>query len=135
MRVMIDTNILFSWIFFRSPAIRTFQEMLFGNHHLVLCSHVIKELWDVVGRKFPTKSAEIDRFLRNVPFEMVYTPKNWSEIPIPFIRDPKDAPILATTILENVDVFVTGDKDFLSLDMDFPAIMTMADFVRTFGGA
>ena len=133
MRVMVDTNILFSWILFPSPAIRAFQDALFGNHRLVLCDHVINELWDVVGRKFPAKSAEIDLFFREISFEMVYTPKNWTTISIPPIRDPKDVPILATAFLENVDVFVTGDKDFLASDIEMPVIMTMADFVRTFG--
>lgn len=29
-----------------------------------------------------------------------------------FIRDPKDAPILAAAITARPDMFVTGDKDF-----------------------
>lgn len=44
------------------------------------------------------------------------------------MRDTKDLPILVTAILESVDVFVTGDKDFLVLDIDMPDIVTMAEF-------
>lgn len=50
----------------------------------------------------------------------------------PSVRDEKDSPILATAILENVDVFITGDKDFLVLDVEMPDIMTMADFLERF---
>ena len=45
------------------------------------------------------------------------------------MRDTKDSPILATAIMDGVDVFVTGDKDFLVLDMDIPEIVTMAEFL------
>ena len=42
------------------------------------------------------------------------------------IRDPKDQPILNAAILHDVDVIVTGDKDFLALDLDKPACITAA---------
>lgn len=44
----------------------------------------------------------------------------------------KDSPILATAILENVDVFITGDKDFLVLDIEMPNIVTMTEFLERF---
>jgi predicted nucleic acid-binding protein len=50
----------------------------------------------------------------------------------PDIRDTKDLPILATAILENVDVFITGDKDFLVLDVDTPDIVTITDFLKEY---
>ena len=45
------------------------------------------------------------------------------------MRDMKDSPILATAILENVDVFVSGDKDFLVLDVEAPEILTITEFL------
>ena len=50
----------------------------------------------------------------------------------PSVRDQKDSPILATAILENVDVFVTGDKDFLVLDLKTPQILTMSEFLEQY---
>ncbi|MGL6201377.1 MAG: hypothetical protein ACRC3H_20840 [Lachnospiraceae bacterium] len=46
------------------------------------------------------------------------------------MRDIDDLPILATAILENVDVLVTGDKDFLVLDLEILYIITMAEFLE-----
>lgn len=38
------------------------------------------------------------------------------------MRDEKDAPILATAIMEGVDIFLTGDKDFLVMEVEIPEI-------------
>lgn len=51
---------------------------------------------------------------------------------VPDIRDEKDAAILATAILEKVDIIVTGDKDFLMLELPRPGIMTMAEFIAKY---
>jgi len=67
-----------------------------------------------------------------LPFELAYTPEVLDIGQFPSVRDEKDSPILATAILENVDVFITGDKDFLVLDVEMPDIMTMADFLERF---
>ena len=48
------------------------------------------------------------------------------------MRDMKDSPILATAIMEEVDVFVTGDRDFLVLDVEVPEIVTMTEFLRQY---
>lgn len=48
------------------------------------------------------------------------------------MRDIKDSPILATAILENVDIFLTGDKDFLVMDVAMPYIITMTEFLEQF---
>ena len=50
----------------------------------------------------------------------------------PEMRDAKDSPILATAIMEGIDVFVTGDKDFLVLDVELPEIVTMVEFLRLY---
>lgn len=34
---------------------------------------------------------------------------------------------------ENIDIILTGDKDFLSLDMNYPRCMTVAQFLDAEG--
>ena len=53
------------------------------------------------------------------------------ESPGKLITDPKDAPILNAAIIENVDVIISGDKHFLSLNMEQPRVMTAADYLRS----
>lgn len=92
------------------------------------CDYVIEELRLVTERKFPAKRKFLDRFFMELPLELVYTPKTLDIDEFPAMGDAKDLPILVTAILESVDVFVTGDKDFLVLDIDMPDIVTMAEF-------
>lgn len=64
-------------------------------------------------------------------FEFVYTP-NEIERGLFDIRDVKDYPVLYTAIIEDVDIFVTGDKDFLDIEIEKPEIMTPAEYIERF---
>lgn len=126
---MLDTNILVSMIFFPSDITRRFAKLISEEYRIVICDYVIEELRLVTERKFPQKMNRLNQFFVELPFEMVYTPRELDLNEFPAVRDVKDSPILAIAILEDVDVFITGDKDFLVLDVDIPEIMTMAEFV------
>lgn len=131
MRIMLDTNVFISMIFFPSSQTRELAKRLTDKHQIVVCDYVIEELRLVVDRKFPLKRKYLDQFFRELPFEMVYTPKEIDANGLPAVRDVKDSPILATAILENVDVFITGDKDFLVLEnVETPEIVTMSEFLN-----
>lgn len=132
MRVMLDTNIFLSMIFFPSTQTRELAKRLTDSHQIIVCDYVVEELRIVTDRKFSGKRNDIDRFFFELPFELVYTPKMVDLDDPPEIRDPKDSPILAAAVMEDVDVFVTGDKDFLVLDIDMPEIVTMADFLKRY---
>ena len=129
MRVMLDTNILVSAIFFPSAQTRTLISEIICNRSLVLCDYVLEELRLVVERKFPAKSMALEHFFSALRFELVHTSATTDYSDTPSVRDNKDTPILATAIQNNVDVFITGDKDFLVLDIDTPQIMNMAEFL------
>jgi putative PIN family toxin of toxin-antitoxin system len=126
---MLDTNIFISAIFFPSEQTRKLVKRITENHQIVICDYVIEELRLVTERKFPEKRFFLEQFFIELPFELVYTPKVLNLDELPEIRDAKDSPILATAMLEGIDVFLTGDKDFLVLDVEMPEIMTMAEFL------
>lgn len=132
MRIMFDTNILVSLIFFPTPQINNFFNIIISKHRLVIPDYVINELRLVTKRKFINKCANLSLFFHELAFELVFAPYN--ELPdFPQVRDVKDTPILATAIIEGIDVFITGDKDFLALNnISKPKIMTIADFLAKF---
>lgn len=132
MRVMLDTNIFISLIFFPSVQTRELARKLTESYQIVVCDYVIEELRLVTERKFLTKRKFLDRFFMELPFELVYTPKELDLNEFPEMRDVKDSPILATAIMENIDVFLTGDKDFLVLDAETPQILTMKEFLEQY---
>ena len=132
LRVMLDTNILISALFYPSVTTGKFFEVLLTDHRAILCNYVIAELRRVAREKFSQRAAAVDVFLEDFPHDTVKTPKTWDASLVPAIRDEKDAAILATAILEKADIIVTGDKDFLVLDIPQPRIMTMAEFITIY---
>lgn len=49
------------------------------------------------------------------------------------LRDVKDQPILNASILYGVNIILTGDKDFLSLNIEHPRCMTVTQFLENEG--
>ena len=131
MRIMLDTNVLISSIIFRSKIMNEMLSAILKDHRLVLSSFVIDELKDVVRRKFEGRSAELDQFLTVLPFEFVYTPDEMDE-DLFEIRDSNDYPVLYSAIVEDVDILITGDKDFSDIDIEKPEILTPNEFVEKY---
>ena len=129
MRVMLDTNILISAIFFPSVQTRALISGIIKNHQLVLCDYVLEELRLVVERKFSAKKRAIEAFFASLQFELIDTSGEIDFSGIPSVRDHKDTPILAAAIRHDVDIFVTGDNDFLVLNVSKPEILNMRDFL------
>ncbi|GHS90240.1 hypothetical protein FACS1894204_01130 [Synergistales bacterium] len=125
---MFDTNILISAGLFYGGKFSRVVADITEEHNLVLSSVVIDELRDVANRKFPHKKSILDHFLQKLSFEMAYTPDNVDPDIFPKIRDEKDYPILASAIIADVDVLITGDKDFEGIDLERPEIMTIKEF-------
>ncbi len=71
MRVMLDTNIFISMIFFPSVQTRELARRLTERHQIVVCDYVISELRIVTERKFPHKKMFLERFFTELPFELV----------------------------------------------------------------
>jgi len=128
MRIMLDTNVLISSIIFKSKIMNELIAAILKDHRLVLSSFVIEELKTVVQRKFEGRAAELDHFLTVLPFEYVYTPDEMDE-GLFEIRDEMDYPVLYSAIVEDVDILITGDKDFADIDIEKPEILTPNEFV------
>jgi predicted nucleic acid-binding protein len=45
------------------------------------------------------------------------------------IRDAEDYPVLYTAIIEDVDILITGDKDFANIEIENIEILTPSDFM------
>ena len=130
MRIMLDTNVLLSAILFPSERMNRMMRCIFEEHRLVLSSFVVDELGYVIRRKFPAKAAA--QMLSAMSYELVYTPRIMDQT-LFAIRDPKDYPVLYTAMVEDVDVLITGDKDFAEIQVERPEICTPAEFMRRCG--
>lgn len=127
MRIMLDTNVLISAILFPGDKINNMMNYIFLRHQLVLSSYVVEELKSVVRRKFPKKEPVIEKLLLMMSYEYVYTPDDMKEN-LFSIRDVKDYPVLYTAIIEDIDILITGNRDFEDIIIDKPLIMTPKEF-------
>ena len=127
---MLDTNILVSLLLFPNQRLNHMMEVILSSHKLVLSSFVVEELKAVVQRKFPAKTAVVDDLLAKMSFDLVYTPEQINE-KLFYIRDEKDYPVLYTAMIEDVDILITGDKDFAEIEVERPEILTPAEFMDT----
>jgi len=126
MRIMVDTNILLSALVFKSERMAELLEKVGEEHTMVICTHIIDEFRKVVSEKAPKYNDAVDAFFSKLPFELVYTPQ-WQEN-MPSLRDEKDKSILAAAIMADVDMIVTGDKDFLESNIERPEIVSHLEF-------
>lgn len=127
MRIMLDTNVLISLLLFPNQRMNAMMEHIFKEHELVISSFVVDELKDVVRRKFPAKVKVVDKLLLKMSYELVYAPEEIDET-LFNINDPNDYAVLYTAIIEDVDVVITGDKDFAKIEIEKPEILTPAEF-------
>ena len=131
MRVMLDTNILVSAFIFKSKTINELINKLSKEHKIVIASYCVEELKELIKTKFKVRENVLDEFLLTFPFELVYSPKDVNK-KLFKIRDEEDYIILYTAIIEDVDIFITGDKDFEDIKIERPEIMTIRDFLNKY---
>lgn len=131
MRVMIDTNVLLSALLFPGQRMNALIDKIITEHQLVLSSYIVDELMDVTRRKFKGKEEAVDLLLSQLPYELVYTPKQLKS-GLFIIRDEKDYPVLYSAVTEGVDVFITGDHDFDGLGLEKPEIISPSGFFEKY---
>jgi predicted nucleic acid-binding protein len=82
-------------------------------------------------RKFPEKIKDVDLFLTRLPYELVYTPIEQNS-GFFNIRDINDYPVLYSAIIEDVELFITGDDDFDDVEIEKPEIITPSKFLERY---
>jgi predicted nucleic acid-binding protein len=129
---MLDTNVIFSAMYKSDGTpFDAFSKASMVPYHLVLCDQIVDELRRNFSRKLPKKMPALERFLSTARYDLITLTledeviNDEGKIP-----DVKDRPILRAARKANVDIFVTGDDDFLSSTVTDPRIMTAAEFVK-----
>ncbi|AEF85207.1 conserved hypothetical protein [Treponema primitia ZAS-2] len=125
---MADANILISAILFPSSVVAKVFDCIIGNYILVLCNYTIKEVDNVFLDKFPHKINEKNTFMGELIYEK-FDLKMDNNKKYPQIRDVADLPVLANAIESNVDILITGDKDFDEIQINKPIIIKPRQFL------
>lgn len=132
MKVLIDTNIFISAILNPdgSPSKAFFKAVTHPNKGLI-CEQNLDELRRVFNRKFSTKLSALETFLASALTTIEVVPVPNREYALEnSIRDMMDRLILRASIKADVDILLTGDKDFLESGIKRPRIMTASEFIK-----
>ena len=131
-KVMIDTNVLVSAI--PNPAgipYAAYAKASVSPYALILCDQILEELRRIFNLKFQAKIPAMERFLSIARYDLITVP-TLEILPLEKnIRDVNDRPILRAALKAGVQIFITGDKDFLESGIQIPHILTPAQFLRT----
>lgn len=135
-RVLLDTNVLVSGLVFRGGNEHRILGLAEeGEIRLVLPEFVVEEARRVLGEKFGGYEVLLDVFLSRVGFEDV----PWGSISgalrecEALLRDPDDAPVLASAVHLSPDVVVTGDRvlrEDLSRHLPGVGVCSSSQFLR-----
>ncbi|MCL1822859.1 MAG: putative toxin-antitoxin system toxin component, PIN family [Oscillospiraceae bacterium] len=132
MRIMIDSNVFISAIVLSSPYLTRLIDIIAENHTIVLSTYIVDELKRTTKLKFPKKYDILEAKLKEIPYVLLYTPETINPSNYPEIRDLKDLPILVSALNEDVDIILTNDNDFISVDIDYPEIIKPHDFIKKY---
>ena len=138
MQVVLDTNVLVSGLAFPSgPPGRIVSAWRAGAFGLVGSDFMLEELARILpslSHRTGFSAADVRDFLdvmRAMSTIVELGADHLKQAQGSGLRDPDDAPILATLMASDADCLVTGDKDLLVLAGPW-AIMSPSDFCARF---
>ena len=129
MRILLDTNVLISAFVFGGAAGRLLEKLFDSDFELLVSDYVEEEFCAKIKEKWPNKFDEVYSLYRELPFVFCES----SKVRKGSLRDPKDIPVLNDALFHQVDVILSGDKDFLEADLEYPLVLSpamMLDFLE-----
>jgi len=114
LRIVLDTNVLLSGLFFGGIPLRIVKACLLGTVHLVASTEILQEYREAVldlARRNPLPS--IARLL-----DMVFASASVvrpAPLDHPVCRDADDDKFIACALAANADFIVSGDRDLHSI--------------------
>lgn len=122
MKILLDTNVLISAFVFGGKAGQLLEKLFDSDFELLVSDYVNKEFHDKLNEKWPNKASKVYALYRTLPFSFCSSSDTIGAL----LRDPKDNPVLSDAMMHKVDVILTGDKDFLKANLDYPQIFSPA---------
>lgn len=109
MRIILDTNVFVSGVFFGGPPGRVLKAWRDGEVHLVVSGEIIEE-YQRVGRSLASQfpKTDLSPMLELLAVEAEFTPARG--LPEPVCDDPDDDKFLACALSSKVRLIISGDR-------------------------
>lgn len=129
MKIMLDTNVLISALIFGGQTGQLLELLFDSDHELYVSEYVDQEFKKKLEMKWPAKADKVYNLYHRLDIHFCESTKET----LGELRDEKDVPVLSDAIYHDVDLILTGDKDFLEADLDHPMVYApamMLDFLK-----
>jgi len=112
-RVVLDSNIIISSIFWSGSPYEVFKRGILGNYKIVISSEILNEVVDKLRYKFKFPEENI---LNLVDILLTHSEMIQTKSKLDIVRDKEDNKIVECAFDGNADYIVTGDSDLLVLE-------------------
>ena len=128
MKVMLDTNVLISAFVFGGKVRNALKILFEADCEIYISEYVDAEFKRILQVKWGNRADKIYALYRSMDFIFC---SSTSET-FGYLRDEKDIPVLSDAIYHDVDILLTGDKDFLEADIETPQIISPSELLEYF---
>jgi putative PIN family toxin of toxin-antitoxin system len=119
---MLDTNVLISAFVFGGKSGKLLRLLLDSEHELYVSDYIDQEFKAKLEIKWPDKASAVYRLYHRLNIHFCES----TDEKLGELRDEKDIPVLSDAMYHKVDLIVSGDKDFLEANLDYPLIFSPA---------
>lgn len=120
MKIMLDTNVLISAFVFGGNAGKLLKRLILSEHELYISDYVDQEFKAKLEQKWPVKAQKVYQLFHTMKFKFCIS----TDEKLGTLRDEKDIPVLSDALFHEVDLILTGDKDFLEANLSNPLIFS-----------
>lgn len=122
MKIMLDTNVLISAFVFGGQTGHLMRILFDSEHELYVSDYIDQEFIEKLRDKWPKLAENVYNLYHQLDINFC---KSTEEV-LGQIRDIKDIPVLSDALYHHIDVILTGDKDFLEAEIEYPLIYSPA---------
>ncbi|MEE1341622.1 MAG: putative toxin-antitoxin system toxin component, PIN family [Lachnospiraceae bacterium] len=118
MKIMLDTNVLISALIFGGKAGKLLNMLFESEHKLYVSDYVDREFKEKLQMKWADKAEKVYSLYHQLDICFC---ESTTEV-LGELRDRKDIPVLSDAVYHNVDLILSGDKDFLEAGLEHPIV-------------
>ena len=115
MKIILDTNVIVSGIFFSGPPYEILKAWRNGKFKIVVSQEILLEyqrIAEKLNQKFPMINIQPMIDLLTVKADLVIGP----ELPIQICKDPGDDKFISCALASGSKIIITGDKHLLNVN-------------------
>lgn len=118
MKILLDTNVLISAFVFGGQAGKLLNRLFSSEYELYVSEYIDQEFKAKLELKWPAKAKSVYELYHKLDIHFCESTNHI----LGSLRDEKDIPVLSDALFHEVDLILTGDRDFLDAGLDHPLV-------------